>query len=65
MMTVNGVLVTLDASMSLADFLQSQGYIAARVAVERNGEIIPKASFSETMLSEEDVLEIVSFMGGG
>ncbi len=65
MMTVNGVLVTLDASMSLADFLQSQGYIAARVAVERNGEIIPKASFSETMLSEEDVLEIVNFMGGG
>ncbi|MEF2734888.1 MAG: sulfur carrier protein ThiS [Blautia sp.] len=35
------------------------------MAVERNGEIIPKSKYEETLLSDGDVLEIVSFVGGG
>ena len=36
-----------------------------RVAVERNEEIVKKASYAETALKEGDALEVVSFMGGG
>ena len=36
-----------------------------RVAVERNGDIVPKSKFQETMLSDADTLEIVTFVGGG
>ena len=45
--------------------LEENGYQIARVAIERNGSILPKASFAETMLEDGDTLEIVSFVGGG
>jgi sulfur carrier protein len=35
------------------------------VAVERNGEIVPRADHASTSLSEADVIEIVHFVGGG
>jgi thiazole synthase len=37
----------------------------AKVAVERNGEIVPRSTLAEAGLSEGDVLEIVHFVGGG
>ena len=36
-----------------------------RVAVEKNGEIVPKAEYSDTVLKNGDSIEIVSFVGGG
>jgi len=36
-----------------------------RVAVERNREILPKASYDSTSLEEGDELEVVEFVGGG
>ena len=36
-----------------------------RIAVERNGEIIPKTSYQDIILQDGDVLEVVSFVGGG
>lgn len=36
-----------------------------RVAVEKNGEIVPKNRLSDTYLEDEDSLEVVSFVGGG
>ena len=35
------------------------------IAVERNEEIVPKATYAEVMLQDSDVLEVVHFMGGG
>ncbi len=64
-MKVNGEAVTLSQSISLKDFLESSGYIAGRIAVERNGEIVPKQSYDSVMLTEADTLEIVHFVGGG
>ena len=37
----------------------------AKVAVERNGEIVPRSTLGEAALTEGDVLEIVHFVGGG
>ena len=41
------------------------GYEQNRIAVERNGEIVPKASYGETRLQDGDVVEVVNFVGGG
>jgi thiamine biosynthesis protein ThiS len=35
------------------------------VAVERNGEVVPRARHADTLLEADDVLEIVHFVGGG
>lgn len=64
-MKVNGKEEAAGAGLTLKAFLEKNGYESSRVAVEWNGEIIPRAEFSEKVLKEEDVLEIVSFVGGG
>lgn len=63
--TVNGEALPIPASVTVAEFLEAKGYQVSRIAVERNGEILPKSRYDETMLAEGDVLEIVSFVGGG
>lgn len=50
---------------SISDYLAESGYDSKRVAVERNGEILPKAQYDSTILHDEDCIEIVSFVGGG
>lgn len=64
-MKVNGEERKLETSLSLSEFLEQENYIPARIAVERNGEIVPKKEYDKVMLSKEDVLEIVHFVGGG
>ena len=49
----------------VAELLAARGHDAKRVVVERNGEILPREHFSQTMLCEADNLEIVHFVGGG
>lgn len=53
------------AGTSLACCLSDMSYDPKRIAVERNGEIVPKARYAETILMDGDVLEVVSFVGGG
>ncbi len=36
-----------------------------KIAVERNREVVPKSSFDEATLSEDDQIEIIHFIGGG
>lgn len=51
--------------ITLADWLNANGYALERVAVERNGEIVPKGAYGKTLLQSGDVLEVVRFVGGG
>ena len=53
------------AGMTLAEYLRTTEYNPARIAVERNGDIIPKARYEKTVLCDGDAIEIVSFVGGG
>lgn len=53
------------AGKTLAEYLVSTQYDPKRIAVERNGEIVPKAKYGETVLEEGDVIEVVNFVGGG
>ena len=64
MVTVNGACVDI-AGKTLAEYLATTSYDAKRIAVERNGEIVPKARYAETVLQDGDSIEIVSFVGGG
>lgn len=64
-MKVNGQEIPLTEALTLQAFLERQGYDIKKVAVERNGSISPKNSFHQALLQPEDVLEIVSFVGGG
>lgn len=64
MVTINGE--ALDAAgKTLAAYLSEAGYEQNRIAVERNGEIVPKARYGETLLREGDRVEVVRFVGGG
>lgn len=50
---------------TLAEYLATTSYDPKRIAVERNGDIVPKAQYGETILTDGDNVEIVSFVGGG
>jgi sulfur carrier protein len=63
--TVNGSPMRLPQGASVADLLERLRVATPRVAVERNGEIVPKASYPETRLAAGDVFEVVELVGGG
>ena len=65
MIQVNGTPVAIAAGKTLQQYLDTTDYVPTRIAVERNGEILPKASYAATPLADGDRLEIVSFVGGG
>ena len=50
---------------TVADYLIYAGYDIKRVAVEKNGDIVPKAEYDTTHLCDGDSVEVVSFVGGG
>ena len=64
-MKINGKMYDDKSDMTLAELLAELKYRRDRVAVERNGVIVPKSKFDELIVEKEDVLEVVSFVGGG
>ena len=62
--SVNGQIEEIEAQ-SLDSYLNSKLLLGRRIAVELNGEIVPKSQFSSVMLMDGDVLEIVHAIGGG
>ena len=64
-LTVNGEPRRAPHGTSIAAFVAQIGLNPAKVAVERNGAIVPRSTHAEVILTEGDVLEIVHFVGGG
>lgn len=64
-MKLNGKETPLNEPVSLKKFVEERGYKPSRIASELNGRIIPKADYEKTIVSDSDVLEIVTFVGGG
>ena len=62
---INGEWSERPAQETVAALLEAFGLDPRRVAVERNLELVPKARYGETGLSEGDRIEIVHFVGGG
>jgi sulfur carrier protein len=64
--TINGKAREFEATIStLADLVEKLGLTGKRLAIERNGEIVPKSTFAEVSLQNGDKLEIVGAVGGG
>ncbi len=51
--------------MTVANLIQVLGLEGKRLALERNGEIVPRGAFEQTWLASGDKLEIVGAVGGG
>lgn len=65
-LTINGKLRDIDAvSLTVAELVAKLELVGKRLAIERNGEIVPRSQFGETPLSDGDKLEIVGAVGGG
>ena len=65
LVTVNGEPRQLDAPVNCAELLARLELTGKRVALERNGEIVPRGRLAEQRLAEGDRLEIVVAVGGG
>lgn len=64
MVKVNGKQLDI-AGKTVMEYLKEAEYDLKRVAVERNGEIVPKKTYEEMILKDGDCMEVVSFVGGG
>jgi sulfur carrier protein len=53
------------STITAAELVSSLGLEGKRLAIERNGEIIPRGLFNQTQLYSGDKLEIVGAVGGG
>ena len=63
--SVNGAVRSIGADATVAALLAEMQLTGKRVAVERNGEIVPKSLHGATPLAAGDQLEIVVAVGGG
>lgn len=64
MVKINGVDMDIGGT-TLSDYLSAAGYDPRRIAVEKDGAIVPKSQYAEITLKDNDTVEIVSFVGGG
>jgi sulfur carrier protein len=64
-LTVNGENRQFDGPLNCRELLERLNLAGKRVALERNGEIVPRGSHAQQMLADGDRLEIVVAVGGG
>ncbi len=64
-LSINGEEHVLPDDMTVAALLSTLGLAPESVAVERNRLVVKRATWSEAMVSEGDVIEILTFVGGG
>lgn len=62
---VNGCTKAYARPLAVAELLQDMALAGRKVAVERNGEIVPRGAHASTLLTDGDRLEIVAAVGGG
>lgn len=62
---LNGEPRQFDSPPTVAALVETLGYAGKRIAVERNGEIVPKGRYDETAVGPDDRFEIVAAVGGG
>ncbi len=65
MIKINGIEVPEAAGKTVSEYVAEAGYQAGTFAIERNEEILPKTDYDTAVIADGDVIEIVTFMGGG
>ena len=64
-LSVNGQTQRVESGANVARLLEALELSGKRVAVEKNGEIVPRSRYADTALADGDSLEIVVAVGGG
>ena len=62
---INGTQQTFEHPISITDLVASLDLTGKRIAIECNGEIVPRSLFAEQMLADGDKIEVVIAVGGG
>lgn len=63
--TLNGAAREFPAPLTFNELLERLALAGKRLAVERNGEIVPRSGFGEARLADGDRIEVVVAVGGG
>ncbi len=63
--TVNGQMVTLDDVMTVEQVLDTVDVPPNYLAVELNGDVVPREEYTRCVVNEGDQLEVVTLVGGG
>jgi sulfur carrier protein len=63
--SVNGITHRFEHGLAIAGLLERMALAGKKIAVERNGEIVPRGAHGATLLADGDRLEIVVAVGGG
>jgi sulfur carrier protein len=61
---LNGENIDL-AARTIGELVDAQGWAGRRIAIERNGAIVPRSCYADTALCSGDTLEVVVAVGGG
>jgi len=64
-LTINGEARHFEQALSFSALLEKLELVGKRVAIERNGEIVPRSRHADEMVNDGDRLEIVVAVGGG
>lgn len=64
-LSINGQPAELPQPTTVAALLEARGLAGKRVAVEKNGEIVPKSQHAQVTVAAGDRIEIVVAVGGG
>jgi sulfur carrier protein len=63
--SINGETRQFTQPISLAALIEDMGLQGKRIALERNGEIVPRSAFATQQLCDGDRMEVVVAVGGG
>ena len=64
-LSINGESRDFPAPLSVAALLEALGFAGKRIAVEVNGQIVPKSHYGQVRLAADDRVEVVVAVGGG
>ncbi|MBM3351994.1 MAG: sulfur carrier protein ThiS [Betaproteobacteria bacterium] len=62
---VNGAAQRFDQPIAVSEMLERMALAGRKIAVERNGQIVPRSAHGSTLVTDGDRLEIVVAVGGG
>ena len=62
---VNGAARRFEHPVALSELIQAMALAGRKIAVEKNGEIVPRSAHASTLVADGDQLEIVVAVGGG
>ena len=64
-LNINGESRQFQNNLNVAELVAVLGYTGKRIALERNGEIVPRSTYATVQLADGDKLEVVVAVGGG